>query len=450
MQRLLELQRSAGLDLDGHEFASYLDAKDELASFREKFLFPKPVGERKKTGSTNTIPTTATTQAVYLCGNSLGLQPKATSTYVVSQLEKWSNEGVEGHFTEPNQWLTIDDTVQDSLGRLVGALPHEVVAMNSLTVNLHLMMCSFYRPTSSRNKILIEKKAFPSDYHAVLSQIEINGYNATECLLEIEPRQGEDCIRIEDLDEVIQRQGQCISLVMLSGVQYYSGQAFDIEKITSIAHAAGCNVGFDLAHAVGNVCLQLHDWRVDFAVWCTYKYLNCGPGSIGGCFIHETHTNVEIDPKGRPRLCGWWGHRLEDRFKMEPQFIPCSGVYGYRLSNPPVLLVACLRASLDLFDEAGMDRLREKSKLLTAYLQALLEEKLKGKMTIITPSIESDRGCQLSVVFNQDVEPVNKKLKENNIICDIRKPNVLRIAPAPLYNSFQDVFYICSVLEDAV
>ena len=302
MDRLLELQGESGLDLDGEEFASYLDAKDELASFRQKFNFPKPVGERKNGGSSDK---SAATCAVYLCGNSLGLQPKATSSYVVSQLEKWGNEGVEGHFTEPNQWLTIDDTVQDSLARLVGALPHEVVAMNSLTVNLHLMMCSFYRPDSSRNKILIEKKAFPSDYHAVLSQIEINGYNAADCLLEIEPRGREKCIRIEDFQQLIQEHGSSIALVMFSGVQYYTGQAFDIEKITSIAHAAGCYVGFDLAHAVGNVCLNLHDWGVDFAVWCTYKYLNCGPGSIGGCFIHDKHTNIETDPRGRPRLCGW-------------------------------------------------------------------------------------------------------------------------------------------------
>ena len=445
MDRLLQLQSSTGLEFDGKEFASYLDANDELASFRQEFHFPKPLGEQKNTkSSTNT----SITQPVYLCGNSLGLQPKTTARYVISQLEKWGNEGVEGHFTEPNQWLTIDDTVQDSLGKLVGALPHEVVAMNSLTVNLHLMMCSFYRPSSTRNKILIEKKAFPSDYHAVFSQIEINGYNASECLLEIEPRQGESCIYIEDFAQLIEEQGQSIALVMLCGVQYYTGQVFDIHKITSIAHDAGCYVGFDLAHAVGNICLNLHDWGVDFAVWCSYKYLNCGPGSIGGCFVHEKHTNIETDPKGRPRLCGWWGHRLEDRFKMEPQFIPCNGVYGYRLSNPPVLLVACLRASLDLFDAAGMKKLREKSKLLTAYLQVLLMKKLQEKISIITPFAEDDRGCQLSIVFDQNVEPINEKLKANNIICDVRKPNVLRIAPAPLYNSFRDVFCICSALQE--
>lgn len=332
-------------------FADYMDSVDELSKFRQEFLFPpNPHGEGR---------------AIYLCGNSLGLQPKKLKTIVVGQLDKWSEQGVEGHFTEPTPWVDIDATVQQSMASLVGALQSEVVVMNSLTVNLHLMMTAFYRPNAARNKILIEKKAFPSDYHAVVSQIQLAGFNPKDALIEVGPREGEVTLRQEDVEAVIAEQGSSIALVLFSGIQYYTGQLFNIEKITAAAHAQGAKVGIDLAHAVGNVPLKLHDWGCDFACWCSYKYMNCGPGSIGGCFVHERHGNgnqgaaVENSeqlsfltaPPQPLRLAGWWGHRNDDRFLMDPRFIPAEGANGFRLSNPPVLLMACIRASLDLFDE---------------------------------------------------------------------------------------------------
>jgi kynureninase len=354
---IASIAADASLEPTSKNFADYLDLKDELKEFRDEFLFPS-VKEAK---------------ANYLCGNSLGIQPKKTKDHILHQLEKWGNEGVEGHFTEPTPWLTIDDIVMESMARVVGALPSEIVLMNSLTVNLHLMMVSFYHPTEIRHKILIEKKAFPSDVHAVVSQILHHNLDPSVSLLEIGPREGEILLRIEDIEALIAAEGDSIALVLLSGVQYYTGQLFDMGRITTAAKAKGCKVGFDLAHAVGNVPLQLHDWGCDFACWCTYKYMNCGPGSIGGCFIHECHSKKEpaqnalssqnliegekphfqqevVDP---PRFAGWWGHRLKDRFLMEPQFIPCEGAYGFRLSNPPVLLIAGARASLDLFDKVS-------------------------------------------------------------------------------------------------
>jgi kynureninase len=340
-------------------FADYLDSVDELASFRDEFLLPpNPHGPDK---------------TIYLCGNSLGLQPKRLRSVVVGQLDKWSEQGVEGHFLEPTPWVDIDATVSLSMSKLVGAKQSEVVVMNSLTVNLHLMMSAFYRPTATRNKILIEKKAFPSDYHAVVSQIQLHGFDPKEALIEVAPRDGEVTLHQEDIEAVIAANGDSIALVLFSGIQYYTGQLFDIEKISAVAHAHGCMVGIDLAHAVGNVPLQLHDWGVDFACWCSYKYMNCGPGSIGGCFVHERFGNgnapsqeatavsapqsaehlrfADVDPPQPLRLAGWWGHRYDDRFQMDPRFIPAQGVNGFRLSNPPVLLIACIRASLDLFDE---------------------------------------------------------------------------------------------------
>ena len=343
--------------------AEALDAADTLACFRSEFLFPSSLK-------------TETDEVVYLCGNSLGLQPKGLKSYVNEQLTKWGDEAVEGHFTQPSQWLTIDDSVQESLARLVGALPTEIVAMNSLTTNLHLMMCAFYKPTSTRNKILIEKKAFPSDYHVVYSQIRQRGFDPSESILEVAPREGGECILMDDIEELINREGQSIALVLLCGVQYYTGQLFDMARISKVSSAAGCVVGYDLAHAVGNVPLSLHDWGCDFACWCSYKYLNCGPGAIGGCFVHERHsaassTNSELATplqlsESDVRLCGWWGHRIQDRFLMAPDFFPSAGAYGYRLSNPPVLLISCLRASLDLFDKVFCDNIFE-SKLFIFY-----------------------------------------------------------------------------------
>lgn len=353
-----------------------------------------------------------------------------------------------------------------SMAALVGGLESEVVIMNSLTCNLHLMMIAFYRPTSTRYKILIEKKAFPSDYHVICSQIQLNGFNPNEALLELEPDDGEVNIRNEKIKKVIDEQGENIALIMLGGIQYYSGQLFDMESITKWGHEKGCMVGFDLAHAVGNVPISLHDWGCDFACWCTYKYMNCGPGSIAGCFVHEKHTlSSSSEPSGKyeavvpRRLAGWWGHRAKDRFNMEPTFIPEDGVNGFRLSNPPVLLVACVRASLSVFDKAGpgMERLRRKSILLTGYLEHLLLTELNGLVKILTPSDPLQRGCQLSVTFEVDstaeasakskADIVLEGLKNHDVICDIRRPNVIRIAPTPLYNSFTDVRRFVTILK---
>lgn len=330
-------------------FAAHLDAKYPISLVSDFFFPVAPIESGRK-------------KVIYLCGNSLGLQPKGCSLEVSKQLEKWSREGVEGHFTEPTPWLTIDDTVKDSMAALVGAHPLEVVLMNSLTCNLHFMMASFFRPTASRFKIMIEKKAFPSDVHAVTSQLLHHGLDPAIALIEIAPRAEEVLLRQEDIDSILEQQGDSIALVLLSGVQYYTGQLFDMERITKIAHGKGCLVGFDLAHAVGNVVLKLHDWGCDFACWCTYKYMNCGPGSIGGCFVHENHG--QGGEACRERLKGWWGHRLEDRFDMDPHFIASQGANGYRVSNPPVLLIACVRASLDMFEKV---RYLKQLKLFLSY-----------------------------------------------------------------------------------
>ena len=464
------------------EFAAFLDANDELKYLRNEFLFPKvEVSEVK-------------VEALYLCGNSLGIQPKRTKEVVMEQLDKWADQGVEGHFTEPTPWLTIDDIVVESTARLVGALPSEVVIMNSLTVNLHLMMVSFYRPTATKHKILIEKKAFPSDIHAVTSQIVHHHFDPHTSLIEVGPRDGEALIRLEDIEAIIDAEGESIALVLFSGIQYYTGQLFPMQQITKAAHAKGCLVGFDLAHAAGNVPLQLHDWGCDFACWCTYKYLNCGPGSIGGCFVHERHGSQPIPPTTStttprssassssansssansssansssansssansssssiqpPRFAGWWGHRLSDRFVMGPEFCPSDGAYGFRLSNPPVLLIAGVRASLDLFDRAGMDALRQKSILLTSYLEFLINTEIGHEnVTIFTPTDPAQRGCQLSLTFlRHDVEAVNQALLRVGVICDVRKPDVMRVAPAPLYNSFTDVYRFIQFLRDTL
>ena len=322
--------------------------------------------------------------------------------------------------------------------------------MNSLTVNLHLMMCAFYVPTATRHKILIEKKAFPSDVHAVTSQIKHRGLDPATSLVELAPRDGESNLREEDIEAAIRREGDSLALVMFSGVQYYTGQFFDLERISRAGHDVGAMVGVDLAHAVGNVPLKLHDWGIDFACWCSYKYLNCGPGSLGGCFVHERHGPAGEDGQGQERLSGWWGHRLSDRFVMDPQFIAEKGAYGFRLSNPPVLLVACVRASMDLFDEAGMDRLRAKSKKMTGYLEALLQSHLAEEVDIFTPSDPERRGAQLSLSFKCNLDSVFAAMQARGFICDVRKPNVMRVAPAPMYNTFSDVFNFVRSLKEVL
>lgn len=404
----------------GRDFASAMAAGDPLADYRDRFHIPRaPDGA----------------DCVYLCGHSLGLQPKTARGYIERELEDWAQLGVEGHFHARNPWMPYHEMLAAPTARLVGALPEEIVVMNSLTVNLHLMLVSFYRPTSARNKILIESNAFPSDQYAVQSQIGYHGYDPASSLIEIAPRPGEKTIRTEDIEKLLVEEGQRIALIMLGGVNYYSGQAFDCKSIAEAGHAQGCVVGFDMAHAAGNLPLQLHDWNVDFAVWCSYKYLNGGPGCIAGCFVHQRHKQN----RDRPRLAGWWGNDKSARFRMEPKFQPIAGAEGWQLSNPSILSMAPLRASMDIFDEVGIERLRAKSEMLTGYLGFLLEQKPSGSFVIITPGDRAQRGAQLSLQVRRNGRAVCARLAEQGIICDWREPDILRVAPVPLYNSFRDV-----------
>jgi kynureninase len=402
------------------EFAVAQTARDALLAFRDRFHIPKMAD-----GS----------DCIYLSGHSLGLQPKSTRNYLEQELQEWARLGVEAHFQARHPWMPYHETLTEPIGRLVGALPIEVVAMNSLTVNLHLMMVSFYRPTAQRNKIVIEPNAFPSDQYAVKSQIQYHGYDPADSLIELKPRPGETWIRTEDLEELIVRDGEKIALVMLGGVNYYNGQAFDFGRITNVGHARGCVVGFDLAHAAGNLPLKLHDWNIDFAVWCCYKYLNGGPGAIAGCFVHERHAR---DAK-LPRFAGWWGHDKISRFRMPPDFQAIPGAEGWQLSNPSILSAAALRASLEIFDEATMQRLRAKSELLTGYLEFLLDQDIAKKFSIITPRDSANRGAQLSLRVAEHGRAVCDALANDGIICDWREPDILRVAPVPLYNTFSDV-----------
>jgi kynureninase len=415
-------------------FAEQQDGGDPLAALRAEFLFP---------------PRADGSSTIYLCGHSLGLQPRGVARIFTEELQHWAGLGVEGHFASSRPWLPYHEQLTASLAKLVGALPLEVVAMNSLTVNLHLMLASFYRPRPGREAILIEKRAFSSDHYAVASQIRHQGFDPQTALLEIGPRAGEEIIRTEDLCALIEKEGARIATVMLPGVQYLSGQRFDIEAITRCARRQGCAVGFDLAHAIGNVPLQLHQWDVDFAVWCSYKYLNAGPGAIGGCFVHERHAHA-FD---LPRLAGWWGHDKQSRFAMPAVFRPIPGAEGWQLSNPPIFAAAPLLASLPLFEAAGMAALRAKSVQLTGYLQALLQTQLNDALTIITPSDPEARGSQLSVRLHRSpvqARAVFNSLAKQGVVCDWREPDIIRVAPVPLYNSFQDVWQFCSALEQAL
>jgi kynureninase len=403
------------------EFAAAETARDPLANFRERFHIPKmPDGS----------------DCIYLCGQSLGLQPKSAREYVEQELQDWARLGVDGQLHARNPWIPYHEILTAPISRLVGALPIEVVAMNSLTVNLHLMMVSFYRPTPQRHKILIEANAFPSDQYAVKSQIQYHGYDSAVSLIEVAPRPGESAIRTEDIEKLIDAEGEKIALVMLGGVNYYSGQAFDFSRITAAGHARGCVVAFDLAHAIGNLPLKLHDWNVDFAVWCSYKYLNGGPGAIAGCFVHERHAR---NPK-LPRFAGWWGHDKENRFLMKPDFHPIPGAEAWQLSNPSILSAAALRSSLDIFDQAKMERLRAKSESLTGYLEFLLDQDRSKRFSIITPRDSAQRGAQLSLRVNENGRAICDALAKEGIICDWREPDILRVAPVPLYNTFLDVY----------
>jgi len=411
------------------EFATQADFDDPLKEFRSEFLFPSNC-------------------CAYLCGNSLGLQSKKSREYVIGSLEKWSEEGVEGHFknTGLGPWVTIDELCVKNMAVIVGALPVEVAIMNSLTVNLHLMMVSFYRPTQMRHKIIIEAKAFPSDYIAVRSQILEKGFDPDTSLVIVSPREGEEVIRTEDILQAVESNKESVALLLFSGLQYYSGQIFEMEKITKETKRITCNecmVGFDLAHAVGNAELRLNEWGVDFAVWCTYKYLNSGPGGVGGVFVHSKHH----DNEAVPRFSGWWGHRKQDRFMMDNCFIPSPGAFGWQMSNPSVLSLVCLHGSLELFAKATMLALRTKSRKLTQYLEDLLNSQIPaGEIKVITPTGEG-RGCQLSLVFRRPIKEIHSHVEKQGVICDMREPNVMRIAPAPLYNSFEDVHHFVMALK---
>jgi kynureninase len=402
-------------------FAAEMDARDPLATFREQFHIPPgPDGN----------------PSVYLCGHSLGLQPTRARAYLEQELEDWATLGVEGHFHGRHPWMPYHRLLTGNMAGIVGAKPLEVVVMNSLTVNLHLMMVSFYRPTAERHKIVVETGAFPSDQYAVASQLRFHGFDPTTSLIELTPRAGESTIRSEDIDELLEREGPEITLVLLGGVNYATGQLFDMEAITRAGHAQGCIVGFDLAHAAGNVPLRMHDWDVDFAVWCNYKYLNGGPGCVGGCFVHERHAKA-FELK---RFAGWWGHDQESRFLMGPEFHPMPGAEGWQLSNPSIMSMAPLRASLELFTSAGMKQLREKSESLTGYLEFLLDQRASKSFTLLTPREPAQRGAQLSIRIRRGERSICDRLVEQGIVCDWREPDILRVAPVPLYNSYRDVY----------
>jgi kynureninase len=397
-----------------------MDGHDPLAAFRQRFHIP-----RRSNGE----------ECIYLCGHSLGLQPKSARAHIEQELEAWAELGVEGHFHAKNPWMPYHRLLTAQTACLVGAEPLEVVVMNSLTVNLHLMMASFYRPTPERYKILIEQGAFPSDQYAVKSQLRYHGYDQSTALIELAPRAGEAAIHDDDIESLIDREGESIALILLGGVNYATGQLFNMPEIRRAGHRKGCIVAFDLAHAVGNVPLRLHDWGLDFAVWCSYKYLNGGPGCVAGCFVHERHSQAW----DRPRYSGWWGHDEQTRFEMSPNFQPIRGAEGWQLSNPPILALAPLRASMDIFSEAGIERLRGKSLLLTGYMEFLLREKASVKFSIITPSDPERRGAQLSIrLANGNARCAS--LKADGVIGDWREPDIYRVAPVPLYNSFRDVY----------
>jgi len=412
--------------------AELLDQEDPLATFRSKFHFPK------KNDQT----------CIYLCGNSLGLQPKTTEAFVQEELKNWQEKGVEGHFTGDRPWVSYHQNTKPYLAQIVGAGTHEVVAMNNLTTNLHLALATFYRPEGKRTKILIERGAFPSDFYAVYSRIQLSGQDPKESLLELSAEGGTECLTTEEILKKIESVGDELALVLFPGIQYYTGQFFDIEKITAAAHSVGAFAGFDLAHAVGNVPLKLHDHQVDFAVWCSYKYLNSGPGGVGGLFIHEKHGKN----KDLPRLSGWWGHDAEGRFKMDNQINPIPSVDGWQLSNVNVLSHAAHLASLKIFEEAGIERLRSKSLKLTGIMERLILSSpvLQGQVTIITPANPEERGAQLSLYLTRHGKSVFNYLIEHNVILDWREPNVIRVAPTPLYNTFKEVVSFVSLLENAI
>ncbi len=416
-------------------FAQRMDQQDPLRSYRQQFYFPQHDGQ----------------DCIYLCGNSLGLQPRSVEPALLAELEHWRTHGVEGHFKGEMPWMYYHKFLQEQSATVVGVQPDEVVVMNTLTTNLHLMMVSFYRPTAERYKIIVEGGAFPSDQYAVESQVRFHGYAPEDAIVEVHPRPGEKTLRTEDIIATIEREGEQCALVMFGGVNYFTGQFFDLPAITEAGHKVGAQVGFDLAHTAGNLPLQLHDWNVDFAVWCSYKYLNSGPGGPSGAFVHERHGN---NPD-LPRFAGWWGHDESQRFLMKKGFIPMQGAAGWQLSNAQILSMAAHKASLDIFQAAGMAALREKSLLLTGYLEFLLQQSGKN-FELITPKDSVQRGCQLSLLTDDSGRQLFDYLTKHGVMADWREDNlygkmagVIRVAPVPLYNSFEDVYRFVELLKSA-
>lgn len=410
------------------EYALNRDQKDALRPYREAFHIPKD---------------SRGNDWLYFTGNSLGLQPKSTKSIVEQELRDWANLGVEGHFQAKNPWIPYHEYLTQSMAKIMGAKPIEVVVMNTLTANLHLLMASFYSPTKKRPKILIESDAFPSDRYAVQTQLEFHGYDPKDCLIEWSPRAGETLLHIEDLESLLEKQGAEIALLLIGGVNYYTGQYLDLKKIAELGHAKGCKVGIDLAHGAGNIQPDLHASGVDFAAWCTYKYLNSGPGSLGGVFVHQRYAH----DKNLKRFAGWWSQNKTTRFDMRQALDITPGAEGWQLSNPPILSMAAIKASLDLFNEVGMEALREKSIQLTGYMEYLINKLNNPDIEIITPKDPNQRGCQLSIRVKNTDKTLHKKLTQKLVITDWREPDIIRCAPVPFYNSFEDVYRMVEILK---
>ncbi|XP_037617954.1 kynureninase isoform X2 [Sebastes umbrosus] len=438
-----------GCSPNSAEVAAYLDKHDTLRHLREEFLMPTisdlPPSDLSLVDGSK--------ECIYLVGNSLGLQPKMARKYVGEELEKWAKMGVHGHLEGSRPWAWAENNIEELMADVVGAKTEEVALMNGLTVNLHLLLLSFYKPTAARHRILLEDKAFPSDHYAVESQIRLRGLDPEKSMLLLSPRPGEETLRTEDILEVIEKEGDSIAVVMFSGVQYYTGQLFDMAAITEASQKKGCYVGFDCAHAVGNVELKLHDWGVDFACWCSYKYVNSGAGGLAGAFMHEKHKDTI-----KPALLGWWGHDVKTRFQMNNEMELQPGLSGFRLSNQPIQLVCLLQASLEVFKMTSMQALRRKSLLLTGYLEYLIQhyytedptQPHKPHVRIITPCDPQQRGCQLSLCFSVPIRTIFQELEKRGVACDMREPSVLRVAPVPLYNSFSDVHRFIETLGSAL
>lgn len=415
------------------EFAQSLDREDALAKYKEQFIFPTVNGKK----------------VIYFTGNSLGLQPRSAKKYVDDIMNDWADLAVEGHFKAEKPWWDYHERFSLKLGNLVGAKPHEITVMNTLTVNLHLLMVSFYRPDKKRYKIICEEKAFPSDQYMIASQVKFHGFDPADAVVEVKKRPGEHHFRTEDILNTIKEVGDECALVLIGGVNYYSGQVMDMETITKAGHTVGAKVGWDLAHAAGNIELKLHEWNVDFAAWCSYKYMNSGPGNASGCFIHERYHGLN----DIPRFEGWWGHNKKRRFLMEPQFQPEPNAHAWQISNAPVLALAPYLASVEMFDEVGMDALIAKRNTIVAYLEFILHEidrEVKGNFEIITPSNQKERGTQLSVFLHGEGRELFNYLMENGVITDWREPNVIRLAPAPFYCSFEEMFEFGQILKKGI